>query len=212
MLDEVGELSLRAQPKLLRALECGEVSRVGSESTTKVFPRVVAATNRKLRELCDRGQFRADLFYRLSVIEIHVPPLRDRPEDIEVLAAHFLRELACRVNGARPTITGDGLRALCRYDWPGNGRELRHAIERGIALASHPVLNADTLDLDPRVRPNELGLLLEMDWRGARRAFTELYVRSLMEKYSGNVKQAAADAGVAQGSFYKWLREFDIPT
>ncbi|WP_146565554.1 sigma-54-dependent Fis family transcriptional regulator [Posidoniimonas corsicana] len=133
-LDEVGEVPIDLQSKLLRVLQEGEIERVGEEQTRRVDVRVIAATNRDLRDESRRGRFREDLFYRLSVFPIELPPLRDRREDIPLLAEHFLAASARRIGVAAPRLTKALARQLAQYDWPGNIRELQHVIERAVIL------------------------------------------------------------------------------
>jgi transcriptional regulator with GAF, ATPase, and Fis domain len=139
-LDEIGEISTCVQAKLLRVLQEREIKRVGGTASVDVDVRVIAATNRDLGALTDGGRFREDLFYRLSVVTLQVPPLRDRREDIPLLADHFLRVYAAA--NARPVsgIAPEAVALLVAYDWPGNIRELEHAIERAVALTMSPVV------------------------------------------------------------------------
>jgi formate hydrogenlyase transcriptional activator len=139
-LDEVGELSADVQVKLLRVLQEGELDRIGATHTTKVNVRAIAATNRDLHEDVRRGTFRADLFYRLNIFPIHVPPLRERKEDIPPLAAHFVTELARRMGKPVPGIGADAVARLTAYDWPGNVRELANVLERAIILCQGDVV------------------------------------------------------------------------
>jgi formate hydrogenlyase transcriptional activator len=139
-LDEVGDIPLELQPKLLRVLQEHEFERLGSTRTKRVDVRVVAATNRDLGEMVAAGTFRSDLYYRLNVFPIAIPPLRERPEDIPPLVRYFVQKFARRMNKRIDTIPEDGMAALCRYAWPGNVRELENAIERAVILTSGPVL------------------------------------------------------------------------
>jgi transcriptional regulator with GAF, ATPase, and Fis domain len=134
-LDEVAEMPLESQPKLLRVLQEGEFERVGDERTRKVSVRVIAATNRDLEEEVEAGHFRQDLYFRLSVFPLKVPPLRDRPEDIPVLADYFLTQTAKRMHCPVPVLTRSNVEALKSYSWPGNIRELQNVIERAVILA-----------------------------------------------------------------------------
>src|ERR671928_53845 len=142
-LDEVGEMPPQTQVKLLRFLEEGRFRRVGSTRDREADVRVVAATNRNLAEDVSAGRFRADLFYRLNVISLHVPPLRHRREDIPALVEHFLALYRERFNRPALSLTEEALRRLSTYDWPGNVRELRNALERAAALASSDLIEAD---------------------------------------------------------------------
>ncbi|MDH3728996.1 MAG: sigma 54-interacting transcriptional regulator, partial [Myxococcales bacterium] len=147
-LDEIGELDLNLQPKLLRALETHEVQRVGGSRTVPVDVRVVAATNRDLRQMVNEGRFREDLYYRLSVVHVDLPPLRERPEDIPALVQQFLEESAKRgpdPEGAHFTISSDAMLKLQAYPWPGNVRELKNTIERAVSLADATELGMQDL-------------------------------------------------------------------
>jgi transcriptional regulator with GAF, ATPase, and Fis domain len=135
LLDEVGEIPLELQGKLLRVLQSGELQRVGEDRTRTVDVRIIAASNRRLPELIAAGRFREDLFYRLNVFPIEVPPLRERPEDIAALAAHIVAAAAARLDRPAPRLTQDDLRKLEAYSWPGNVRELQNAIERALILS-----------------------------------------------------------------------------
>jgi formate hydrogenlyase transcriptional activator len=151
-LDEVGDLPLELQPKLLRVLQEQAFERVGSSHTRRVDVRLVEATNRDLAQLVDAGQFRADLYYRLHVFPITVPPLRQRPEDIPLLVRHFVRYYARRLHKRLDTIPAGVMQALTHQPWPGNVRELQHVIERAVILSPGPTLRL-ALDELPRRRP-----------------------------------------------------------
>jgi transcriptional regulator with GAF, ATPase, and Fis domain len=151
-LDEIGEMTLRMQGLLLRFLETGELQKVGADRVVgRVDVRVIAATNRNLRDMIGLGTFREDLFYRLNVIHLNVPPLRERRSDIPLLADHFLR-LFARAGGARE-ITPDAMEAIAQYNWPGNVRELQNVIERLAVTAPTTVIRSDDLPFEIRVRP-----------------------------------------------------------
>jgi formate hydrogenlyase transcriptional activator len=141
-LDEVGELPLEAQVKLLRVLQEQEFERVGGTQTVRVNTRVIAATNRQLADEVRRGAFRADLFFRLNIFPIEVPPLRERREDIPLLAHHFIREFSARLNRRVEAIDPRALEQLTGYGWPGNVRELANMLERAVILCQGPVLQA----------------------------------------------------------------------
>ena len=142
-LDEVGEIPIELQSKLLRVLQEGEFERVGDETTRRVNVRVVAATNRDLRQETEAGRFRLDLFYRLGVFPIEVPPLRDRSEDIPELAAYFVRNACARFHVPEPRLTERELERARQYDWPGNVRELQNVVERAVILAPGGSLTFD---------------------------------------------------------------------
>jgi formate hydrogenlyase transcriptional activator len=148
-LDEIGELPLELQPKLLRVLQDREFERLGSPRTLRTDARLIAATNRDLAALVDAQQFRADLFYRVNVFPVHVPPLRERPEDIPLLVRHFAQQFARRLGKTIETIPSDTMQGLLRYPWPGNIRELQNIIERAVILSPGPVLQVPLADLKP---------------------------------------------------------------
>jgi DNA-binding NtrC family response regulator len=146
LLDEISEMRLDLQSKLLRVLQEQEFERVGGTTTLKVDVRIVATTNRELEQSVERGEFRQDLFYRLSVLPIRIPPLRERPEDIPMLAHHFAQRAAADLKRDITAIAPDALALLQRYEWPGNVRELQHAVERAVILTTGPVLQASSFD------------------------------------------------------------------
>jgi formate hydrogenlyase transcriptional activator len=149
-LDEVGEIPLELQPKLLRVLQEREFERLGSTRTLRTDARLIAATNRDLRQMVEQQKFREDLFYRLNVFPIYVPALRERPEDIPLLVNHFAQRFARRMNRTIETIPAETMAALTRYPWPGNIRELQNLIERAVILSRGPVLQIPLQDLDNR--------------------------------------------------------------
>jgi len=152
-LDEIGDIPLELQPKLLRVLQEREFERLGSTRTTKVDVRVVAATHRDLEGMIAAKQFRSDLYYRLNVFPITIPPLRERPGDIPMLVRHFVLRAAERMNKAIDTIPSENLDALTEYAWPGNIRELENVIERAVILSPGPVLRVPIRDLHTRIAP-----------------------------------------------------------
>lgn len=150
-LDEIGELPLEAQARLLRVLQEGEIRRVGSTQSRKVDVRLIAATHRNLKALARTGQFREDLFYRLNVIQLKLPPLRDRGNDIVGLTDTLLTKISAKLGNPKAQITEDALKAIRSYNWPGNVRELENAIERGAILCDDNIISADLLDIDSEV-------------------------------------------------------------
>jgi len=152
-LDEIGDIPLELQPKLLRVLQEREFERLGSTRTKKVDVRVVAATHRDLETMIVDKQFRSDLYYRLNVFPITIPPLRERPEDIPLLVQHFVQQTARNMNKAIDTISCDTMDALAQYSWPGNIRELENVIERAVILSPGPVLRLSIRDLHTRIAP-----------------------------------------------------------
>jgi two-component system response regulator AtoC len=216
-LDEIGELPLQTQVKLNRVIQEREVRRVGDASPTKVDVRVVAATHRDLRAEAAAGRFREDLFYRLNVFPIRLPPLRERAEDVPLLAAHFLAKHA---RAMRREVTGldpETLRLLTSWAWPGNVRELENAIERAVAIASGK-------SLLPRDLPQELALpapvlppgpvLAAMPYREAleqaQDRVSREYLVALLSEFQGNVTRAAARAGVERESLHRLLKKHGL--
>lgn len=154
-LDEIGDIPLELQPKLLRVLQEREFERLGSTRTRKVDVRVVAATHRDLEGMIIEGQFRSDLYYRLNVVPIFLPPLRKRPEDIPLLVQHFVQRFADKFGKTIDMISSDSMEALRRYPWPGNIRELENVIERAVVLTRSPVLRIARHDLSSRIAPGQ---------------------------------------------------------
>ena len=212
-LDEIGELSPGVQAKLLRVLETGEVQRVGSLQTRKVDVRLVAATNRDLEAEADAGRFRADLYYRLNVVELKVPPLRERPDDIPYLTAAFVREFSGKFRKTIEGLTPQAERLLVEREWLGNVRELRNVLERACMLADGPVLTERDLggamparDRPPQRRrePQPQGRTLAQDITAVER---EHIVRVLREA-GGNKVAAAARLGVSRRTLYRRLEQY----
>lgn len=146
-LDEIGEIPLELQTKLLRVLQEREFERLGSSRTLRTNARLIAATNRDLEAMVDEQKFRSDLFYRLNVFPVRLPPLREREGDIPLLVRHFTQQFARRMNKVIETIPVTAMDALCRYHWPGNIRELQNVIERAVIVSTGPVLDLDVADL-----------------------------------------------------------------
>jgi transcriptional regulator with PAS, ATPase and Fis domain len=220
-LDELGELNLELQPKLLRALEQREIRRVGSSKPIKVDVRVIAATNRNLEEEVRSGRFRQDLFYRLSVVRILIPPLRERPEDIPPLVDHFLKthsfnrtpEGALRVEG----IEREALDLLAGYRWPGNVRELLNVVERAVSFAEGPAIQVRDLPDQLRLAGTSPGVEAvtgEVTFKEAKEkwvaSFERDYILALLRKNSGNISHAAREADIDRKYFRKLMRKYGI--
>lgn len=208
-LDEVGEISPCVQAKLLRVLQEHEVRPVGGTESVKVDVRVIAATNKDLGALVAAGKFREDLFYRLSVVTILVPPLRERRQDIPLLARHFLKTYAAANDKPVSGISPETMASLVAYSWPGNVRELQHAIERAVALTSNPVLRPE--DLPPKLGhgPQEpqsaVGPPLSL-----REAVTS-HVRRVLKEARWNKKLAAQLLGIHRRTLYRLTKRYGIP-
>ncbi|MGE3188869.1 MAG: sigma-54-dependent transcriptional regulator [Vicinamibacterales bacterium] len=202
-LDEIANVPLSQQQKLLRVIETGEFERLGSSKTRKVGVRLVSATNADLNAEVEAGRFRQDLLFRLNTIEIHLPPLRDRREDIPLLARHFLRQHAQRY---RKSITGfdpAAMQVLLDHRWPGNVRELDHAVERAILMAGGPAIRASDLGL--RVEGGSAARLEDMSLEEVE-AFL---IRKAMARY-GNVSQAARALGLSRSALYRRLERYKL--
>ncbi len=207
--DEVGDLPLSLQGKLLRVLQERELRRVGGGETIPVDVRVLSATHRDLRRLTERGEFREDLYYRLGVVTIAVPPLRGRREDIPLLTRHFLDRLA-RERGEPPRgLTPEALTLLTAHDWPGNVRELENVLTRAATLSSAQVLTASDLGLEPPRRPPRGPALPEPDM--TLEAVKRWYVRRVLEDTGGNKRRAAQILGVDRRTLYRLLARDDAP-
>jgi DNA-binding NtrC family response regulator len=209
-LDEIGTLGLAVQAKLLRVLQEREFEPVGSERTESVDVRVIAATNRDIRAMVGEGRFQEDLFYRLSVIPIELPPLRERPEDIPLLVEHFLRKHAQRVGRRVEGIEPAALERLSAYRWPGNVRELENAVERAVVLAAGPVIDAASISMaEPPGGAASLGLPSVRLHANVEWAEQESVRRALRQ--AGGVKKDAAELlGISQRALSYYLGKYKI--
>jgi DNA-binding NtrC family response regulator len=217
-LDEVGELSPAAQAKLLRAVEERTITPVGSTRAVPVDVRLVAATNRVLDDAVAAGAFRADLLYRLGVVQLQLPPLRERREDITALAAHFIAQLAERHGLAALPLAEGARRALLAHDWPGNARELRNVMERALVLADGDAIEAADLPATiassaSPLRPVDAALA-ELTWADARAraldAFERSFLAASLERHGGNVSATARALGLHRQSLQKMLRRLGL--
>ncbi len=216
-LDEVGELPLSAQVKLLRVLQEREVRRVGETRPVQVDVRVVAATHRDLRAEAAQGRFREDLFYRLNIFPVQLPPLRERKEDIPLLAAHLLDKHCKTMGRTLEGMTPEALRALMGYPWPGNVRELENAIMRAVAVATGPAVTERDLPLEVRERQEGAlpgGAAKHLPYRDAldlaRDRFSREYLTALLRDFEGNVTRAAEHAGIERESLHRLLKRHSI--
>ncbi len=202
-LDEVGNLSPGQQAKLLRVLETGEFQRVGSSRTRRADVRILAATNADLRTLVAEERFREDLLYRLNSVEIAIPPLRDRREDIPLLAAHFL-DRQTRRYGRQAEFSHDAMRVLLAHTWPGNVRELRHAVERAVLMAEGTTIEVEHLGL--RRGPESDSRLDELTLEEAER----ILIQKALGRHDGNVSKAAEALGLSRSALYRRLERHGI--
>lgn len=217
MLDEIGELPLLVQPKLLRVLETREVKRVGSNASISVDVRVVAATNRDLAKEVEAGRFREDLYYRLAVLRLEMPPLRERREDIPLLVDHFISKFSCGIEVDR-NLNDDMMSMLKRHDWPGNVRELRNVVERLLVL---PELGASAIrssknsgGAGENAISAEIEALLGLPFHEARTRWTEQFERNYLEAKlkasSGVVLRAAEQAEIPRQTFHRLMRKHGL--
>ncbi len=204
-LDEIANVPLNLQSKFLRVLETGEMQRVGSSRTMRVNVRILSATNADLNAEVAAGRFRHDLLYRLNTIEIHLPPLRDRREDIPLLASHFLRIYAQRYRKDVMNFDPPALQALISYGWPGNVRELDHSIERAVLLAQGNQVRA--ADLGLRHATAESGARVEeMSLEDVER----MLIQKAMQRHDGNVSHAAKALGLSRSGLYRRIQKFGL--
>jgi DNA-binding NtrC family response regulator len=222
-LDEVGDLPLAAQVKLLRTLQEGEVKRVGSDEPKTVDVRVLAATNVDLNERIGLGTFRIDLYYRLNVISVGLPALRERGDDIQVLAYHFLQKLARRMDRPAKRLSSEALKGLREYPWPGNVRELEHALERAFILCQGEIIQPSDLPFGRAAEPREpkrrdskaasglrIEALVDLPYPEAKKRVLELfdaeYTMELMRRADGNLSEAARQAGMDRSNFRRLIK------
>ncbi|HET7826606.1 MAG TPA: sigma-54 dependent transcriptional regulator [Anaeromyxobacter sp.] len=212
LLDEVGELAPASQAKLLRALETSTFEPVGSSRSVKVDVRVIASTNRDLAAEVARGAFRRDLLYRLKVVDLHVPPLRERRADVPILVRAFLEEIAARHGRPVPELEPDAVAGLAAYDWPGNVRELLHALERAVALSRGGRIELDHLPPElsasapaAQERPAQPGDLPPLGEAVAE--FERAYIQRALERTGGHRTRAAALLGISRKNLWERLRD-----
>lgn len=208
-LDEIGELAPAVQVKLLRVLQERAFVRVGGSETIRVDVRVIAATNRDLSEMTDKGLFRSDLFYRLNVVSVVMPPLRERPDDVPRLAELFTERYGRRSNGTRVQLAPETIAELRAYDWPGNVRQLENVIHRGCVLCQDDVVTPEdiALELRPGSAAQELG-----DLRGALAALERDLIERAVREHHGNLAAAGRALGIERNLLYYKLRKHGFRT
>lgn len=202
-LDEIANVPLRQQAKLLRVLETGAMERVGSSRTQRVNVRVISATNADLLAECRAKNFREDLLFRLNTVEINIPPLRERREDVPALAMYFLSKYCGRYGKKIEGFAAEALERMTEYSWPGNVRELDHTVERAIIMARTDVIQVSDLGLHGKTRDANLGdLTLE--------EAEALLISKALARYSGNISQAAEQLGLSRGTFYRRMEKYGL--
>jgi DNA-binding NtrC family response regulator len=203
-LDEIGNVPLRQQSKLLRVIESGEIERVGSSRSKHVDVRVISATNTDLQAACLAGQFREDLLFRLNTVEIHLPALRDRREDIPALAGHFLSNYASRYRRQVQGLDPSALQVLMHYSWPGNVRELEHTLERAVLMCR-----------TNQIQPADLGLGIQRPQSQnledlSLESVESILIRKALQRVQGNVSQAAESLGLSRGALYRRMEKYGL--
>jgi two-component system response regulator GlrR len=204
-LDEIGEMPLSMQVKLLRAVQEREIREVGSDNSVKVDVRIIAATNKDLSEAVKNGTFRNDLYYRISVVPLFIPPLRDRRDDIPLLAQHFLQLSVKRSNKEVKGFTPAALHRLMIHPWPGNVRELENVVEKAVVMSRQDMLTPDLLPAVSVSDESPLKPLTE-----AKEEFERTYLKTVLQLTSGNISRAAQFAGRYRADFYKMLRKYGL--
>ena len=204
-LDEIGNLSLPMQSKLLTAIEKRQISRLGSTSVIPIDVRFICATNANIRQMVDDGSFRQDLLYRINTIEIHIPPLRERGEDVLLLADYFLQRFCHKYKKQINGLNREAKQKLMRYHWPGNVRELQHAIERAVIMSESSMLKADCFMLQPQAEKKsplgEIFNLEELERKAIERA---------MKHCAGNQSQAAELLGITRYALYRKIEKWGL--
>jgi transcriptional regulator with PAS, ATPase and Fis domain len=207
-LDEIAEMPLALQPKLLRVLQDGEVRPLGTNKVERVDVRVIAATNRDLAAYLREGQFREDLYYRLNVVQIHLPPLRGRSEDVLPLAEHFLARSAAQAGKTLRGFTEDTKKIMLSYTFPGNVRELENMVERAVALAKSELIGPDDLPPVTRERKSQDRLSTAVTQRLTLDQLEREYIERVLDAEGGNKTRAALRLGLDRKTLYRKLEEY----
>jgi two-component system NtrC family response regulator len=205
LLDEIGELPATLQVKLLRFLQEQRFQRVGGRQEIQIDTRIIAATNSDLKQAITNGKFREDLYFRLAVVVIHLPPLRNRGDDILLLAEEFLRRYAAQNNKSRLTFAPDAVRALCRHHWAGNVRELQNRVKRAVIMADNKRLTAADLELIAV----DLGSNITL--KEARESVEKEVVQHALKRHRGKITAAAIELGISRPTLYELMEKLDIP-
>ena len=215
-LDEIGDMSLKTQAKILRVLQEQQIQRVGGSRTINVNVRVIAASNKNLEEEIEKGRFREDLFYRLNVLPIEVPPLRQRNADIPVLVETFLKEFAIQNRSKRKRITPEALSMLSRYSWPGNVRELKNLVERLAIMVENNAIDAKDIpdaykqDAGVAAAYDETKFLELDDLKQAKLAFEKEFINRKLHQHQNNITRTAEAMGVGRSFLHKKLKSYKL--
>ena len=208
-MDEIGDMAAMTQVKLLRALDIGEIRRVGSSRPVYIDARLIAATNKNIESLVQDGSFREELYYRLNVISIVIPPLRERRADIPPLAEHFLKLYGSKMNKKIVNISPEARTFMARYDWPGNVRELENCIERAVVLSQHDTITSDDLPFSAQFKQsNILRQATQEKWNIKR--LEKEHIMNVLTECSGNRSLAAERLGIGRNTLWRKLREYSV--
>jgi DNA-binding NtrC family response regulator len=208
-LDEIGNLSMPLQAKLLTVLQNRKVSRVGSNKDMAVDLRLICATNMPLYDMVKENRFRQDLLYRINTIEIQIPSLRDRIEDIPLLANHFLKHYSAKYSKSVSKISDAAMTRMNKHPWPGNIRELQHSLERAIILSNSSVLQPEDFNFTSASNTKEVEQSLGLDQYNLDEV-EKLLIRKVLKKYNGNITQAASELGLTRSSLYRRLEKHGL--
>jgi two-component system nitrogen regulation response regulator NtrX len=213
-LDEIGDMSLKAQSKTLRILQEQKFERVGGTKTIHVDVRVIAATNKDLEEEIQKGTFRDDLYYRLNVIPIKVPPLRERSDDIPELVNEFVKEFSLSTNIEPKVFSQEAIELLQRHDWPGNVRELKNLVERLMIMVPKKVLEAkDIPDPFSRSFDTDKGFetaFMQASFKKAKSGFEKAFIENKLKEFNGNISQTAEAIGIERSNLHKKIKTYGL--
>lgn len=202
LMDEIGDMPKALQGKILRVIEEGEIKKLGQNRPLKVDVRILAATNKNIGELVSQGAFREDLFHRLNVVRVVIPPLRERPDDIVPLAYHFLEIYGKSTEKEIKGFSNGAVQAMLGYPWPGNVRELKNAVERAVIIARSPYITRNDLSLEFSKSPSDEPLTLD--------SIQRRHIISTLKRHGGNQAKAARELGIGRNTLWRWLRKHDF--
>jgi len=205
-LDEIGNLPLHLQPKLLSAIETRKITRIGSHKPIDIDIRLICATNVPIQEMVRENDFRQDLLYRINTIEIKLPPLRDRTEDIPLLAEHFLKQYAKKYDKAIQKISEPAINKLSNYSWPGNVRELQHSVERAVIMTDHSVLQPEDFLLTSHEQDDAEMVINDLNLEEMEKTV----IRKALEKHHENISKTAEELGLTRASLYRRMEKYDL--
>jgi len=208
--DEIVEMSLKSQVDLLRVLQEREFRRVGGEALVRLEARVISATNKNLKKLVQEGKFREDLYYRLNVIPIHIPPLRERKEDIPLLALHFLKKYAVENGKHLNDFSPEAMELLLKYDWPGNVRELENAVERAVIVAAGSLVHLENLTVEGGVTVRGVSEFTSISGSATLEEVEKAHILKVLKANDLNVKKCSDILGIDRTTLYKRMKEYGV--